>query len=166
MIYWSNCYDVAAVDDDEILEKVIMGIKYVDEWFSILQAFLKKYILFPGFHLIELNINLLDLNLGIIIVYSSLKVFLVMSSIYCCIINHPKCSDLKKNLLINFYFVGLLGGFFCLSHLVSLMQLLLASWLGWPWSKVGSPSWCWPWTESWCSLSARYSLHGGWVILQ
>lgn len=31
VIYWSNCYDVAAVDDDEILEKVIMGIKYLDE---------------------------------------------------------------------------------------------------------------------------------------
>ena len=77
-----------------------MGIKYLDQWFPILQAFLKIYILFPGFHLIELNINLLDLNLGIIIVYSSLKVFLVISIIYCCIINHPKCSDLKKNLLI------------------------------------------------------------------
>lgn len=29
--YWSNCYDAAAVDDDEILEKVIMGIKYLDQ---------------------------------------------------------------------------------------------------------------------------------------
>lgn len=165
MIYWSNCYDVAAVDDDEILEKVIMGIKYLDEWFPILQAFFKKIYFISWIPPNRIKYKSLRFELGHYYCLFFFKFFLMMSSIYCCIINHPKCSDLKKNLLISFYFVGLLGGFF-LSHLVSLMQLLLASWLGWPWSKVGSPSWCWPWTESWCSLSARYSLHGGWVILQ
>ena len=44
-----------------ILEKVIIGMKYLDQWFSILKPLKKKKKkkLFPGPHPTELNTNLL-----------------------------------------------------------------------------------------------------------
>ena len=46
VIYWSNCYDVAAVDDDDILGKINYGHKIFRSVFPNLASFFKKNIFY------------------------------------------------------------------------------------------------------------------------